>query len=122
MIDVEDNPYTFDKTLAANTHYYMYVRGNCGDEDYSKWVGIDFTTGDANPAPNIDRVDEITPISAVLHWDTPAGDFLESYDIYYSTTNGQPTEESEIQYTGVDAGFTSKIGVAGQETDQFFVG
>ena len=109
VIDVEDNPYTFDKTLAANTHYYMYVRGNCGDEDYSKWVGIDFTTGAAAPSPTITTVDEITPVSAVLRWTAPAGDFLESYDIYYSLTNGQPTEESEIQYTGIDADYTSYI-------------
>ena len=109
VIDVEDNPYTFDKTLEANTHYYMYVRGNCGDEDYSKWVGIDFTTGAAAPSPTITTVDEITPVSAVLRWTAAGGDFLESYDIYYSQTSGQPTEESEIQYTGIDADFTSYI-------------
>ena len=101
--------YTFNKTLEANTHYYVYVRANCGDENYSCWVGADFTTGMANPSPTVTTVDEITPVSAVLRWTAPAGDFLQSYDIYYSTTNGQPTEESEIQYTGIDAGFTTKI-------------
>ena len=101
--------YTFNKTLEANTHYYVYVRANCGDENYSCWVGADFTTGIANPSPTVTTVDEITPVSAVLRWTAPAGDFLQSYDIYYSTTNGQPTEESEIQYTGIDAGFTTKI-------------
>ena len=101
--------YTFNKTLEANTHYYVYVRANCGDENYSCWVGADFTTGMANPSPTVTTVDEITPINAVLRWTAPAGDFLESYDIYYSTTNGQPTEESEIQYTGIDADFTSYI-------------
>ena len=107
--NVDETSYTFDKTLNANTHYYMYVRGYCGDEDYSKWVGIDFTTGQANPSPTITTVDEITPVSAVLRWTAPVGDFLESYDIYYSLTNGQPTEESEIQYTGIDADYTSYI-------------
>ena len=101
--------YTFNKTLEASTHYYVYVRANCGDENYSCWVGADFTTGMANPSPTVTTVDEITPVSAVLRWTAPAGDFLQSYDIYYSTTNGQPTEESEIQYTGIDAGFTTKI-------------
>ncbi len=101
--------YTFNKTLEASTHYYVYVRANCGDENYSCWVGADFTTGIANPSPTVTTVDEITPISAVLRWTAPAGDFLESYDICYSMTQGQPTEESEIQYTGIDAGFTSKI-------------
>ena len=109
VIDVEDNPYTFDKTLEANTHYYMYVRGNCGDEDYSKWVGIDFTTGAAAPSPTITTVDEITPVSAVLRWTSAGGDFLESYDIYYSQTSGTPTDESEIQYTGIGADYTSYI-------------
>ena len=109
VIEVEDNPYTFDKTLAAETHYYMYVRGNCGDEDYSKWVGIDFTTGAAAPSPTITTVDEITPFTALLRWTAAGGDFLESYDIYYSQTSGTPTDESEIQYIGVDADFTSKI-------------
>ena len=101
--------YTFNKTLEANTHYYVYVRANCGDENYSCWVGADFTTGMANPSPTVTTVDEITPINAVLRWTAPAGDFLQSYDIYYSTTQGLPTEESEIQYTGIDADFTSYI-------------
>ncbi len=101
--------YTFNKTLEANTHYYVYVRANCGDENYSCWVGADFTTGMANPSPTVTTVDEITPINAVLRWTAPAGDFLESYDIYYSKTQGLPTEESEIQYTGIDADFTSYI-------------
>ena len=110
VIDVEENTYTFEKNLDANTHYYMYVRGNCGEEDNnSKWVGVDFTTGVAAPSPTITTVDEITPYTAVLRWTSGGGDFLESYDIYYSTTYGQPTEESEIQYTGIDAGFTSYI-------------
>jgi hypothetical protein len=101
--------YTFNKTLEANTHYYVYVRANCGDENYSCWVGADFTTGMANPSPTVTTVDEITPINAVLRWTAPVGDFLESYDIYYSKTQALPTEESEIQYTGIDADFTSYI-------------
>ena len=101
--------YTFNKTLEANTHYYVYVRANCGDENYSCWVGADFTTGMANPSPTVTTVDEITPVSAVLRWTAPAGDFLESYDICYSMTQGLPTEESEIQYTGIDADYTSYI-------------
>ena len=110
VMDVEETTYTFDKTLDASTHYYMYVRGNCGEEDgNSKWVGVDFSTTVANPSPTITTVDEITPYTAVLRWTSGGGDFLESYDIYYSKTSGQPTEESEIQYTGLDAGFTSYI-------------
>ena len=109
--NVEETSYTFDKTLDANTHYYMYVRGNCGDEDYSKWVGIDFTTGTANPSPTVTTVDEITPVSAVLRWTAAGGDYLESYDIYYSQTSGAPAAgaDSLIQYKGIDAGFTSYI-------------
>ena len=110
--NVEETSYTFDKTLDAYTHYYMYVRGYCGDEDYSKWVGIDFTTSQANPSPTITTVDEITPVSAVLRWTAPANcDNLESYDIYYSKTSGAPAAgaDSLIQYKGIDAGFTSYI-------------
>src|SRR5690606_1502182 len=36
-INVED--------LTANTTYYVFVRTDCGDDDYSTWVGpVSFTT------------------------------------------------------------------------------
>lgn len=108
MIDnVSETTYTFDKTLAPNTHYYMYVRSNCGEGDYSKWTGIDFTTVVSAPTPTITTVGEFTPVSAVLQWTAPAGDFLASYDIYYSQTIGEPADESDIQYKGIDAIQTS---------------
>ena len=38
------NPYTIE-SLTENTTYYAWVRGNCGNNDYSEWSeGISFTT------------------------------------------------------------------------------
>lgn len=106
IVDANTNPYLFDKTLAANTTYYLYVRGDCTatEEGYSRWTaltGNTFTTTMANPAPTITNVDEITPISAKVHW-TATGDYVESFDIFYRHgTSGAPTEEETPQYTNV---------------------
>ena len=44
VIDVETTPtYTFTG-LDASTKYYFWVRSNCGNDDYSSWVGTCFTT------------------------------------------------------------------------------
>ena len=38
---------TYDLTnLERGTTYYIYVRGNCGNGDYSKWIGTSATTKD----------------------------------------------------------------------------
>ncbi|MDO4190615.1 MAG: fibronectin type III domain-containing protein, partial [Bacteroidales bacterium] len=42
-ITITTNPYTLTG-LTAGTMYNVYVRSNCGNNSYSSWVGVSFTT------------------------------------------------------------------------------
>ena len=92
-IDVTANPYTFSHDLTANTHYYMYVRANCGGTDnYSDWSDTyaDFTTKIANPAPTnvIVPATGIWSSTADVYWTPGGGDDETSWEVYY-TNNPQ---------------------------------
>ena len=93
VIDVTANPYTFDKTLAAATTYYMYVRGNCGNDGYSKWckTACSFTTKEAKPKPTAVTVTNIGSTTADLYWTKGGGDFETSWDVYRVASETTPT-------------------------------
>ena len=93
--DIDENPYTFDKTLDASSTYYFYVRGNCGGEPsaWSKKV-CSFTTESAAPAPTTFAKTGVGPDWVDLYWNAPTGDYLSGYGIYYSTISTAPTEET----------------------------
>ena len=104
VIDVTTNPYTFNQTLAAATTYYMYVRANCGDGDYSKWskTVCSFTTAVAAPAPTSFTASNFSSTTADLTWTAPAGDFLSGYELYYVAATEAPeapTAETEATVT-----------------------
>ena len=86
VIDVTENPYTFDKTLAAATTYYMYVRGNCDADGYSKWCknACSFTTSAAAPAPTGFVVTNVWSSTVDTYWTKGGGDFEDSWEIYYT--------------------------------------
>ena len=98
--DIDENPYTFDKTLDAASTYYFYVRGNCGGEPsaWSKTV-CSFTTGASAPAPSTFAKTDVGSDWVDLYWTAPAGDFLSGYGIYYATTSTEPTAETEATVT-----------------------
>ena len=117
VIDVTANPYTFDKTLNAATTYYMYVRGNCGTDGYSKWCknACSFTTKVANPAPTGLTVTNVGSRTADVYWTAGGGD-TETWEVYYTddatfdiadyTTGATsvstlPTSETPLQLTSL---------------------
>ena len=103
-----ENPtYHFDKTLEADTTYYMYVRSNCGTAeapDYSKWSreGCRFHTKIVKPYPTSLVASEKLPTSLKLGWTIGGGDYETAWDIYYSTSSEDvPTDETEPTIAGV---------------------
>jgi len=54
IIDVADTTYVIGDITPLNpiTTYYVYVRANCGNDDYSFWMSSSFTTGCA-PITNL---------------------------------------------------------------------
>ena len=122
LVDVDANPYTFNKTLNAATTYYMYVRANCDDDSYSKWskTVCSFTTGAAWPAPTTFTASNVTKNSVDLVWNSNGGDFLSGWDLYYvksetapeaptaetpatKTVTTLPTTGTPCQVTGLDS-------------------
>ena len=98
-IVVETNPtYTFNKTLDAESMYYIYVRGNCGttsEPDYGPWSKkCTFSTAAAAPALTTFNKTGVGPNWVDLYWNQSAGDLLSGYGIYYSTTSTAPTAET----------------------------
>ena len=91
--------YTFDKTLDAASQYYIYIRGNCGD-DYDIWSSVcTLTTVEAAPAPTAFNTVSVGPDCVDLSWDAPAGDYLSGYGIYYSTSSTAPSTTTPATVT-----------------------
>ena len=97
IVDVTANPYLFDKNLEAETTYYMYVRGNCGNSDLGDWSDsyATFTTSAASPAPSNFIASNIGSQTADLVWTAGGGDYELSWDLYYEQTDDAPTAPTE---------------------------
>lgn len=67
--------------LIAGTHYYFYLRSKCTTTDGSAWELIEFTTGITCTPPAGVFINNITPITAQIHWTPTAG-----IEIYLLTT------------------------------------
>ena len=106
IVDVTTNPYTFVKTLDAASTYYMYVRANCGDEEYSEWCRkvCSFTTKAAAPAPTNFQKTDVGPDFATLTWKAGGGDYEANYDLYVvqsATTPATPTIDTVPTIAGI---------------------
>ncbi len=115
-LDVESNPYTITG-LAPQTTYYIRVRSNCGDNNYSYWnttpTNFNFTTTIACPAPTDLRCTSITNNSASLAW-TKGDESQNDFTVAYSTTSEfdpetatqRQTNSSSMILTGLTEGTT----------------
>lgn len=89
VIEVETTPAHTLTGLDAETTYYAWVRGNCGTDDYSAWVGPQsFTTEVACAAPTALIVSDIASSTATLNWTSSA----ENFNIRYSVLPNDVTE------------------------------
>ena len=111
VIEVETNPAHTLTGLDAETTYYVWVRGNCGTDDYSAWVGPQsFTTEVACAAPTALIVSDIASSTATLNWTSSA----ENFNIRYSVL---PNDVTEHKYD--DGTYSTSVNAGG---DPFFWG
>ena len=110
-LDASSNPYTITG-LAPQTTYYIRVRSNCGDNNYSYWnttpTNFNFTTTIACPAPTDLRCTSITNNSASLEW-TKGDESQNDFTVAYSTTSEfdpetatqRPANNNSLTLTGL---------------------
>lgn len=69
-IEVTSNPYIISE-LTPETNYYVYVRANCGDDQFSNWSARgSFRTVSTCQTPNGVKVDSLSASSALISWNT----------------------------------------------------
>ena len=69
-IDAASNPFVLAE-LETDTTYYIYVRANCGEGDYSEWSKlVSFHTAKACQVPDDLAVSNVSISSATISWNT----------------------------------------------------
>ena len=80
VIEVSTTPATTLTELDAETKYYVWVRSNCGNNDYSEWSGPrTFTTEIACAAPTVLTVSNLGSTTAQLSWTSDGDNFTVRY-------------------------------------------
>lgn len=93
LIDVTANPYTLTE-LAEEKTYYIYVRANCGDEQYSDWSSrATFRTVSECETPTGLKLENAGLSSAVISWNTFG---LEVFNIRYGIDGSNWTTVDSI--------------------------
>ena len=67
LMNVNQTSYTFSG-LTPETDYTVKVRTNCGNNNFSAWASVSFTTDVACPAPGDLAATDITSTSANISW------------------------------------------------------
>lgn len=106
VINADANPFTVSG-LQAETTYYAWVRGNCGDNDYSDWCSsyCTFTTPESCLTPTGFAVvsNSITNHNASLTWEGTCN----SYQVKYRPSDGEwqlvTTTAASVTLTGLSA-------------------
>ena len=100
LIDVNSTQYTMDD-LDASTEYTVKVRVVCGDDQYSDWATLTFTTDVSCHAPTNLTI-EPTPFSATVAWTSDN----DSFDVWYrefTDPNNDFEFSSLLNWTTIDA-------------------
>ena len=56
--------------LLPEHNYHVYVRANCGEDDFSEWAHVSFRTASLCQNPDDVHAENITVNSAAIHWST----------------------------------------------------
>ena len=56
--------------LLPEHNYHVYVRANCGEDDFSEWVHVSFRSASLCQNPDDVHAENITANSAAIHWST----------------------------------------------------
>ena len=95
--DVEDATSVTINTLSQNTHYYFYVRTNCGGSDgTSGWASCEFTTLPQHPVPTNLEITSVTAHTATIGWTAPNVSNVENYTYEYKLASGDWDNSSDV--------------------------
>ena len=78
LMNVNQTSYTFSG-LTPETDYTVKVRTNCGNNNFSAWTSVSFTTDVACPAPGDLAATDITSNSASITWTGNANSYILRY-------------------------------------------
>ena len=78
LMNVNQTSYTFSG-LTPETDYTVKVRANCGNNNFSAWASVSFTTEVACPAPGDLTATNITSSSASVTWTGNANSYILRY-------------------------------------------
>ena len=78
LMNVNQTTYTFN-SLTPETEYTVKVRTNCGNNNFSAWTNVSFTTDVACPAPGDLVATDITSNSASITWTGNANSYILRY-------------------------------------------
>ena len=78
LINVNQTSYTLSG-LTPETNYTVKVRTNCGNNNFSAWTSVSFTTDVACPAPGDLAATDITSTSANISWTSDNNSFQLQY-------------------------------------------
>lgn len=93
IINVTANPFTLN-TLTEQTNYYVYVRANCGEGEYSAWSAkLAFATKSSCETPTNLKANDITVSSAAISWEKYGN---ESFNLRYSEDGENWTVEPAV--------------------------
>lgn len=88
--------------LTNNTKYYVHLRTNCGNFNYSSWSIDSFVTGCKAPAAPLLSITNLTSSgSADINWNSVSG--AASYEYAITTSNAPPSSGTAITGTSVHA-------------------
>ncbi|MBQ3998690.1 MAG: fibronectin type III domain-containing protein [Paludibacteraceae bacterium] len=110
---VSANPYTVENLLPEHT-YYVYVRANCGEGNFSAWSArASFKTAKSCQKPDGLEVASITDSSAVITWNTYGqSDFILTYGIGNAYADTVEVTGGTYTINGLDANTSYKVKVA----------
>ena len=78
LMNVNQTTYTLSG-LTPETNYTVKVRTNCGNDNFSAWASVSFTTEVACPAPEDLAATDITSSSASVTWTGNANSYILRY-------------------------------------------
>ena len=109
--DVTENPYVLSG-LDPETNYYVYVRANCGDEQFSNWSARGtFRTAKSCQTPDDLAAADIDASSALISWNTYGQSGFNLRYIHGTDTVLVSNVESPYELTGLDANTLYKVQV-----------
>lgn len=111
-IDADANPFTLTD-LTPETTYYIYVRANCGNDDYSVWTARkSFRTVSTCQTPSNLKLESAGLTEATISWNTYG---LSEFNVRYSAdgTNWEEADNVNSPYTitGLNASTSYRVQV-----------